>query len=127
MPFLSRDKVENVMGKSVDEMDHNELVKYFKAQQKVVNKVDISVTTADHVIVKKFLIEQYGQPQAGRIIKWLFYRYAGKTSVKGEVEVASIRSFNARMKWWVDLLNVESQQMVTAESKPAEVYVSADF
>lgn len=125
--FISRDKVENVLGKSVSDMDNNDLVGYFKAQQKLINGVRMSMVTADYVIAEKFLIEQYGQPDAGRIVKWLFYRYAGKVVVNGEPDIATLRTFNAKMKWWVDLLNIEQQQMFAAETSEPESYVSADF
>jgi len=113
--FLSKDKVENVLHLRVTEMDHNQLVKYFEGQQRITNGVNVVCNTAEHVIVKKYLLGTYQQPDAGRIMKWLFYRYKGKVTVKDEPEIATLRSFNAKMKWWVDKLNSEQQQAVRAE------------
>lgn len=115
MSFLSKDRVESVFKLSVTDMDHNDLVKYFIAQQKRVNGVTVVGQTAEHVIVRKNLIERYAQPNAGRIMKWLFYRYNGKVTVGDEVEVATLRSFNAKMVWWLDKMNAEQQQAVRTE------------
>lgn len=124
--FLSKDQVENTMGLSVTEMDHNDLVNYFKHMQRRVNGFRMSMVLADFVIAERFLIDQYGQPSAGRIVKWLFYRYKGKVTIKGETELATMRSFNAKNKWWVDQLDFEQQQAVAEERKPKS-YVSSDF
>ena len=115
MSFLGKDRVENVFKLSVTDMDHNDLVRYFKSQQKQVNGVEVVDNTAEHVIIRKNLLERYGQPHAGRIMKWLFYRYKGKVTVGDNVEVATLRSFNAKMVWWLDKLNIEQQQAVRAE------------
>ncbi len=124
--FVSRDQIENTLGMSVTEMDHNELVNYFKNQQRRINGFRMSMVLADFVIAEKFLIDQYGQPSAGRIVKWLFYRYKGKITIKGETDLATLRSFNAKNKWWVDQLDFEQQKAVAEELKP-KTYVSPDF
>lgn len=120
MSFTTKDKVENTLKLAVGEMDKNELVKYFVRKHKIENKYEAVADTADHQIVQKFLIDQYGQPHAGRIIKWLFYRYGGKVTVRGNVEFAALRSFNSSMKWWVDKLNAEQQLAVREDDKATD-------
>lgn len=117
MSFLDQDPVETDMGLRVEDMDQNQLAVYFKEQMKAVNNVDVSLGIADFAIMKNFLIGKYRQPNAGRILKWLFFRHKGKVTLHGERQLASTRIFVEKLKWMIDKLNVEMQMAVAREER----------
>jgi hypothetical protein len=125
--FLDQDPVEEDMGLRVEDMTSDQLAVYFKEQMKAINDIDVSLGLVDFAIMKNFLVGKYRQPNAGRILKWLFFRHKGKVTIHGERQVASTRIFVEKLKWMIDKLNVEMQMAVAREERKRVAPASKGF
>lgn len=108
MAFSDLDPLEkNVFRKPVTEMTAADLVSYIQTYQSVVHGVTLAVdpTVPRERAIFKGLQKQYGNEDAGLIVKWVFWRYQGKWDGK----IISYFDFQKSMKWWTDRMHTEMQ------------------
>lgn len=122
MAFTTPDPLEQDMSVLVEDMTADQLVNYLREYQEQLNDVRIAISGYPETARMKWLIETYGQPDAGRIIKWTYWCHRGKwTGRDGKQEFIKPMRFNAKMKWWVDEMHSEMQRELTrAERKAAK-------
>lgn len=121
--FADQDPLEEDMKILVEDMTADQLVAYLR---------DYQIHGPNHVTLKldgieyrrmQWLIDVYGQPDAGRIIKWICYHHHGKA----DGQVITHRRFNSKMKWWVDKMHIEMQQALAKDERKAEKKSFAGF
>lgn len=108
MAFEDLDPLEkNVFKKPVTEMTAADLISYIKTYQEVVHEITLAIdpTTPRERAIFKGLIRQYG-PDAGLIVKWVFWKYQGKWDGK----LINFYDFQKSMKWWLDQMYTEMQE-----------------
>lgn len=116
MAFSDPDPIEQDMNLRVEEMTPQELVTYIKTYQEAFDR-RMAVEGFIERSVLKSLQKIYGQQDAGRIVKWVMYKYHGV--YRGEV--VGFTAFSKGRKWWVDMMHQEMQERLRKEAeKPRE-------
>jgi hypothetical protein len=116
--FLDPDPLESEQALRVEEMNADQLVTYLKEYQQALNGLTLSLSGVVEYKRMCWLIEVYGQPDAGRIIKWTYWRHRGRWNnrAKNSIEVIRHARFNSKLKWWVDMMHTEMQEQVAREN-----------
>lgn len=125
MAFMDSDPLEEDMAVRVEDMNADQLVTYLRDYQKALNGLTIASAGAPEYKRMLWLIAVYGQPDAGRIIKWTYWKHRGRWKDRKGTEVIRPMRFNAKMKWWVDILHTEMQQQVQRERNAVPAKTSA--
>jgi hypothetical protein len=108
--FVDLDAIEQSMGKPVCNMTAIELVTYVKMWIKAVYEVDLPVSANRERYIFSGLKRTYGN-DAGRIVKWPFWKYDGKRSG----EFVTYSTFSKGMKWITDIWYMEMQEQIKRE------------
>lgn len=107
------------MGVRVEKMSPDQLVCYFQESLKDAQGISSAVDGIRERSVFRGLQNTYGKVDAGRIVKWAFYRYNGKW----DGEIVGFFSFTKGRKWWTDRMHHEMQVQAgvdrTAEERAA--------
>lgn len=110
--FQDLDEAEQRIGKSVLFMTDNELVTYIKTSLKVLCDMDLPVTANRERSIMAGFQKVYG-PDAGRVIKWVFWRWGGKVND----QYVTYGNFSKAMKWRTDMWYLELQQHIKSHVK----------
>lgn len=116
--FTDLDAVENMIGKSVEQMDANELVTYVKTWTRAVYDLDLPATAHRERSIFSGLKRTYGNRAAGQIVKWPFWKYDGLRNG----EHITYGMFSKGMKWLTDMWYLEMQEHVRREAKKDTVF-----
>lgn len=111
--FSDLDPLEQDMGLRCEDMTPQELVTYIKAYQHAFGR-EMAVEGFIERSIFKSMQKIYGQATAGKIVKWVFYRYHGVYAG----EPVTFTAFTKGRKWWVDKMHLEMQDAIRKE-KPA--------
>lgn len=104
MAFGDTDPLEEQMGIRCEDMSPEQLVSYIKAYQEAFG-VTLAVEGYQERAIFGAMQRTYGQKTAGKIVKWVFYKYHGLIDGKR----VTFTSFAKGRKWWVDKMHVEMQ------------------
>lgn len=110
------DAIEQSMGKSVTAMSPMELVTYVKMWIRAVYEVELPVSANRERYIFSALKRTYGEQDAGRIVKWPFWKYNGKRNG----EYITYSSFTKGAKWLTDIWYLELQEQVKKEKRSAD-------
>lgn len=110
------DAIEQSMGKSVTAMNPMELVTYVKMWIRAVYEVELPVSANRERYIFSALKRTYGEQDAGRIVKWPFWKYNGKRNG----EYITYSSFTKGAKWLTDIWYLELQEQVKKEKRSAD-------
>lgn len=105
MAFIDPDPLEQDMGVMCQDMNPDQLVSYIKSYQEAFG-LNLPVDGLPERSVFKGMQRIYGRADAGRIVKWVFYRYKGRY----DGEPVRYQSFAKGRKWWIDKMYLELQE-----------------
>lgn len=126
MAFLDPDPLEDEMGVRVEDMNADQLVGYLKDYQQGLNGLTLKLSGVAEFKRMQWLIEIYGQPDAGRIVKWTYWKHRGRwASKRTYADVIRHARFNAKMKWWVDIMHTEMQEQINRENNAPKTSAAA--
>ena len=74
---MEMDSIEEMLGKSVEDLTDTELVVYVKTSMKEINGLDLPVQGMRERSIMAGLKRTYG-PDAGKIVKWAFQHHQGR-------------------------------------------------
>ena len=109
-----------MMGKSVEQMTAHELVSYIKTWIKAVYGIDLPASPHREKAIFSALKRTYGDREAGRIVKWAYWKHNGK---RNNGEYVTYSTFSRPMKWWTDIMYIELQDEMLRESSREKVSV----
>ncbi|QIG58357.1 hypothetical protein SEA_SKOG_205 [Gordonia phage Skog] len=115
MSFVDPDSVEKRMGVRVEKMTPDQLVCYVGESLKAHQGLNTAIDGMRERAVFRGLQSTYGKENAGRIVKWAFYRYQGKW----DGEIVGFFSFTKGRKWWNDRMFAEMQQQHAVDETKA--------
>lgn len=104
--FFQQDAIEKDMGGKVTQFTPDQLVCYVRDSMYAENGITMAVDGFRERAIFKSMQRIYGPVDAGRIIKWVFFRHRGKW----DGDPIRFASFAKGRKWWVDLMHTEMQQ-----------------
>lgn len=104
MSFNDPDPLEQDMGIMCADMSPEQLVSYIKAYQEAFG-VSLAVEGYQERAIFGSMQRTYGAKTAGKIVKWVFYKYHGLQ----DGQRVSFTSFSKGRKWWVDKMHIEMQ------------------
>lgn len=110
--FADLDAIEQIIGKPVTAMEAVELVTYVRLWIRAVYEVDLPATAYRERTIFTHLRKMYG-PDAGRIVKWPFWKYDGKRNG----EHVTYSSFSKPMKWLTDIWYMELKEQLKRETE----------
>ncbi len=111
MAYSDNDPLEDDMGVRCEDMNPDQLVSYILSYQKAFG-LNIVIEGNPERAVFRALQRSYGKRDAGRIVKWVFYKYRGTW----RDESITPLSFSKGRKWWTDKMHLELQREVTKEN-----------
>lgn len=115
--FTEQDPVEQMMGKKVEVMEPRELFDYFEAWFEGLFERKLPQDREREMSYFKYLKRVYGV-NAGRIIKWAFFKYGGeRTDAQGRKTKIGPSTWGTSQKWWHDQLLDEMLTQVNKERK----------
>lgn len=116
--FLDPDLTEIALNKLAEEMNPDELMGYFVASQKRLNGIDVVIRggNADFNIFDR-LIQDYPQPKAGWIVKWLFYRHKGKAEWDKAKQIVRVPQLSRSWRWMVEQWSVQYQMQMRRDER----------
>jgi len=117
---MEMDSIEEMLGKSVEDLTDTELVVYVKTSMKEINGLDLPVQGMRERSIMAGLKRTYG-PDAGKIVKWAFQHHQGRRDGKP----ITYSTFSKNMKWWTDILYLELQE--AAQRQAANVEAAQGF
>lgn len=112
---MEMDSIEEMLGKSVEDLTDTELVVYVKTSMKEINGLDLPVQGQRERAIMAGLKRTYGR-DAGKIIKWVFQHHQGRRDGKP----VTYSTFSKNMKWWTDILYLELQEAAQRQAANAE-------
>ena len=95
---MEMDSIEEMLGKSVEDLTDTELVVYVKTSMKEINGLDLPVQGMRERSIMAGLKRTYG-PDAGKIVKWAFQHHQGRRDGKP----ITYSTFSKNMKWLTDI------------------------
>lgn len=117
---MEMDSVEEMLGKSVENMTDTELVTYVKTSLREVNGLELPVQGMRERSIMAGLKRTYG-PDAGKIVKWAFQHHQGRRDGKP----ITYSTFSKNMKWLTDIWYLELQE--AAQRQAANVTAAQGF
>jgi hypothetical protein len=96
--FLDEDPVEEYLGKRVEKMTPDELVTYVKTYLRASYDLVLPVDGKKERAVFQGLHRVYGRETAGRIVKWVFWKYEGRYQSRH----VGFFDFTKGMRWFTD-------------------------
>lgn len=117
---MEMDSVEEMLGKSVENMTDTELVTYVKTSLREVNGLELPVQGMRERSIMAGLKRTYG-PDAGKIVKWAFQHHQGRRDGKP----ITYSTFSKNMKWLTDIWYLELQEH--AQRQAANVTAAQGF
>lgn len=117
---MEMDSVEEMLGKSVENMTNTELVTYVKTSLREVNGLELPVQGMRERSIMAGLKRTYG-PDAGKIVKWAFQHHQGRRDGKP----ITYSTFSKNMKWLTDIWYLELQEH--AQRQAANVTAAQGF
>ena len=117
---MEMDSVEEMLGKSVEDLTDTELVVYVKTSMKEINGLDLPVQGMRERSIMAGLKRTYG-PDAGKIVKWAFQHHQGRRDGKP----ITYSTFSKNMKWLTDIWYLELQEH--AQRQAANVTAAQGF
>lgn len=113
--FSDSDPLEDDMGVMCENMSPDQLVAYIKSYQEAFG-LNLRVDGTPERAVFSGMHRIYGRRDAGRIVKWVFWKYRGRY----ENEPVRHFSFAKGRKWWVDKMHLEMQAELRRERSRTE-------
>lgn len=107
--ILDRDSAEEMLGKSVREMNEYQLATYTQAMFTATFGFPLAMDGKREPATFRRLRRIYGD-EAGLLVKWAFLAHRGLRQGSGGIEKFSIAWFSERQKWITDWLYNEVQQ-----------------
>jgi glutathione peroxidase-family protein len=101
--FTDADPVEKHMGLRVEEMTPQQLVNYVVTYQKAMNDLELTIQGHPERAIFKAMQRDYTPEVAGRIVKWVFYKYMGR---RGD-RFVGCSDFVKGARWWHDKIRAE--------------------
>lgn len=117
---MEMDSIEEMLGKSVEDLTDTELVVYVKTSMKEINGLDLPVQGMRERSIMAGLKRTYG-PDAGKIVKWAFQHHQGRRDGKP----ITYSTFSKNMKWLTDIWYLELQEH--AQRQAANVTAAQGF
>ena len=117
---MEMDSVEEMLGKSVENMTDTELVTYVKTSLREVNGLELPVQGMRERSIMAGLKRTYGR-DAGKIVKWAFQHHQGRRDGKP----ITYSTFSKNMKWLTDIWYLELQEH--AQRQAANVTAAQGF
>ena len=102
---MEMDSVEEMLGKSVEDLTDTEMVVYVKTSMKEINGLELPVQGQRERAIMAGLKRTYGR-DAGKIIKWVFHHHHGRRDGKP----ITYSTFSKNMKWLTDQWYLELQE-----------------
>lgn len=115
--FLSEDPIETYLSKRVEVMHDWDLISYLQQAMKALYGIEMRVEGKMEPAIMQCLQRTYGQAEAGRIVKWVVFRYFCRDSANPG-QYVKFTSFAKGRRWWTDMMHAEMQDHALRESKP---------
>lgn len=123
---MTKDPIEEGMGKALEEMKPHELVRYITNFQQEINGLQLpSAPQADLSVMKTFQ-RDYGPERAAAVLRFLFSKNGGKYEVVRDREVITHRHFSKGLRWWTDKIDLTLQTSAQAEKEVATDFTFAE-
>ena len=110
--FSDMDPLEEDMGVRVENMTVDQIIAYVKAYHAAFG-FTVRIDGQPERAIFRSLQRVYGQADAGRIVKWVFYKYRGHYND----EFIGPMAFSKGRKWFTDKMHLEMQAAMK-EQKP---------
>lgn len=122
MAFSDPDSLERGANLRVEDMDPSQLAEYISFRLLDLLQLRIVVGGMEQRTMRQ-LQETYGPEDAGKIVKWCFWKHKGIW----DGETVLPQSFSRGRKWWTDKMFAEVQLQHAKDKRKAEGSVTARF